>query len=806
MLMKADTRQTALLVAVVITMALSSIAVMAVGGAGLMVSMALSAVLLLLGSLGLATIMTKHTMTKHVMKKHNARTRELSLAKRQLKSQNRLQALIARGTAYRPIVEQICQYLEQQIPDVHVIIWSARTGDTNGELITVSAPNALHQSADLCTQIKALSQRGIDPFYPVFSATDLADNGAETLLCQTLYQQGYQSAYLVPLDATRPDELGALLLVWPSPGAPSEPQHRIITHAARLTRLALERHQSEAQLHIFERSLEASSNGVLITDANQADMPIVYANAAFTQMTGYTLEEVKGRNCRFLQGPDTHPEQREQMRGALSEARDINLTLRNYGKNGQSFWNQVFISPVRANDGQVTHFIGILNDISARKNHENQLAYHATHDPLTGLGNRALFEDHLHHDVELAKRHRQQIAVLFIDLDEFKPINDTLGHAIGDRVLINVAKRLETTIRPSDTLCRFGGDEFVLLLPDLLNLKQAEEIGERVIKAVEQPFRIDEHELHLSASIGIAVSDDQLNNPSELIQHADMAMYKAKKQGRNSVQVFTHEINTKLTQRLMLRNDLQDAITQEQLNLYYQPLIHRNGVVKGFEALLRWQHPVKGFISPGRFIPLAEQTGQIVALGQWVMKRAARDLLALSDSLPHDCLISVNLSPLQFHRADFLQTLAETLEATDLPAIRLELELTEGVLMNDTEGAIATLHRLREMGVHVAIDDFGTGFSSLSYLRHLPVDTLKIDRSFITHLPDNRKDTAVVGGIIDLAHHLGLTVVAEGVETREQHQTLAALDCDVFQGYLLAHPMPYGSLVDWLESRKLEPV
>ncbi|MGM0520890.1 MAG: putative bifunctional diguanylate cyclase/phosphodiesterase [Pseudomonadota bacterium] len=797
--MKANIRQIVLLVAVVITLALSSVAGRMVGGVGLMGSMTLSAAWVLLGGMGLAMIMTKH----------RTHTRELSLAKRQLESQNRLQALIVRGAPYRTILEQICQFLEQQIPDVHVIIWSSRTGDTSGELITLNATKALLQSADFRAQVKTLAQRGIDPFYPVFKATCLADKDSETPLsqplCQTLYRHGYQSAYAVPLDAARPDELGALLLLCPIPGEPSEAQQLTIANASRLTRLALERHQSEAQLHIFERSLEASSNGVLIAEANQADMPILYANPAFTKMTGYSMDEVKGRNCRFLQGPDTHPSQIQQMRQALNEGRDINLTVRNYRKDGRPFWNHVFISPVRSSIGQITHFVGILNDISERKNHENQLAFHATHDALTGLGNRALFEDHLHHDVELAKRHQQQIAVLFIDLDEFKPINDTLGHTVGDRVLINVAKRLETTIRPSDTLCRFGGDEFVLLLPDLVDLEQAEEIAERMINALEQPFCIDEHELHLSASIGIASNDEHLQNPSELIQHADMAMYKAKKQGRNAIQTFTHDINAKLTQRLMLRNDLQDAIKQEQFSLHYQPLIKHDGTIKGFEALLRWQHPAKGFISPGRFIPIAEQTGLIIALGQWVMEQAARDLLALSALLPSDCLISINLSPLQFHRANFLQILTDTLEDTGLPASRLELELTEGVLMNDTEGAIARLHTLREMGVRVAIDDFGTGFSSLSYLRHLPVDTLKIDRSFITHLPENRKDTAVVSGIIGLAHHLELTVVAEGVETREQHQALAALDCDVFQGYLLARPMPFSAVVDWLKSRKPQP-
>ncbi|WP_422102341.1 EAL domain-containing protein [Vreelandella sp.] len=556
---------------------------------------------------------------------------------------------------------------------------------------------------------------------------------------------------------------------------------------------------NEAQLRIFQRSLEASSNGVLICEAQSDDFPIIYVNPAFVEITGYNLEDVQHRNCRFLQGPDTDPQQVQDIRQALLQQRDISLTIRNYRKDGRAFWNNIFISPVRAQDGQATHFVGIINDISERKDHENALAFHATHDALTGLGNRALFEDRLRHDVDLAKRHHQQLAVLFIDLDEFKPINDTLGHAIGDQVLIHVARRLEEVIRPSDTLCRFGGDEFVLLLPDLDAPHHAQEVAERLLLELAQPYRIDRHELYLSASIGIALSSDALENPAALLQQADMAMYKAKQQGRNTLQTFTHDINQKLTQRVTLRNDLQEAITQEQFELHYQPLLGRDGYVQGFEALVRWNHPVKGAISPALFIPIAEETGQIIGLSQWVMERAANDFLRLQPLLPGHCRMAVNLSPMQFHRPSFLSSLRKTLEVTGLPPTALELELTEGILMNDTDAAIDTLHALRGMGISIAIDDFGTGFSSLSYLRHLPIDKIKIDRSFILNIDENSKDAAVVQGIIALAHHLELNVVAEGVETRSQQQQLLTLDCDVLQGYLFAKPMPFESLTQWLQ-------
>lgn len=556
--------------------------------------------------------------------------------------------------------------------------------------------------------------------------------------------------------------------------------------------------QKESQLRIYQRSLEASSNGVLICEARQDDTPIIYVNPAFVAITGYELEEVKGRNCLFLQGKDTDPQQIADIRLALEQQREITLTIRNYRKNGQAFWNNLFLSPVKAKNGQVTHFVGSITDISERRDHENALAFHATHDALTGLGNRALFEDRLRHDVELAKRREQQLAVLFIDLDEFKPINDTLGHGIGDQVLIKVARRLEQSIRPSDTLCRFGGDEFVLLLPDLDNPHQAEEVAERLLVELALPYRIERHELYLSASIGIALNDKHLLHSEELLQQADMAMYKAKQQGRNTFQTFTQDINQKLTQRVTLRNDLQEAIHNDQFALHYQPLLTREGAIHGFEALMRWNHPIKGFIPPDLFIPIAEETGQIIALSQWVMDRAAHDFLSLETLLPDNCRVAINLSPMQFHRPSFFSTLLSTLEATGLGASSLELELTEGILMNDTDAAIDKLQALRDMGISVAIDDFGTGFSSLSYLRHLPIDKVKIDRSFITNISENSKDAAIVQGIIALAHHLNLMVVAEGVETLQQQQQLTELGCDIFQGYLFAKPMPFEMLRSWL--------
>ncbi|WP_372609691.1 putative bifunctional diguanylate cyclase/phosphodiesterase, partial [Halomonas sp.] len=509
-----------------------------------------------------------------------------------------------------------------------------------------------------------------------------------------------------------------------------------------------ERRRNETRLRVLERGVQASINGVVIADATQPDLPIIYANATFVKMTGYSLDEVLGRNCRFLQGEDTDLEALEAIRDALSERHDVHITLRNYRKDGSPFWNDLYISPIPDAEGLITHFVGVQHDVSEHKAYEAQLAHHASHDALTGLANRALFEDRLDHDFALARRHGYRLAVLFIDLDDFKPINDSLGHAVGDRVLRELARRMQSAMRAGDTLARLGGDEFVVLVPDIDQDMQVTQLVERLLPLIARPYRIDGHELYLTGSVGIAISDKDILEPRELIQQADMAMYQAKQQGRNAYQWFTPEITDKVGERVALRNDLQEAIDGQHFELHYQPLIDRDGEVSGVEALLRWPHPRRGYISPADFIPLAESTGQIIPISQWVLDRACRDMCGLSEKGLGEVRVAVNLSPLQFHRASFLSSLCHTLQSIGLAPSRLELELTEGILMNRTETAIDILKALRSMQIGVSIDDFGTGFSSLSYLKYLPIGKVKIDRSFIHELSTSEQDAAIVQGII----------------------------------------------------------
>jgi diguanylate cyclase (GGDEF)-like protein/PAS domain S-box-containing protein len=561
-----------------------------------------------------------------------------------------------------------------------------------------------------------------------------------------------------------------------------------------------EKHRRDTELRLLQRSVEASINGIVIADAGQEDLPVVYVNEAFERITGYQRDEVIGHNCRFLQGGETDVEAVKQMERAMAGQRDVAVTLCNYRKDGTPFWNNLYLAPVRDAENSVTHYVGILHDISERKAYEAKLSFHASHDALTGLANRSLFEDHLQHDVMLARRHGRHLAVLFVDLDDFKPINDSLGHEVGDRVLILVAQRLAEQLDPGDTLARFGSDEFVILLPELKREEDAIRLVEHLLGCIRRPFRVGEHELYIGASVGIAFLQQELENPVELIQQADMAMYRAKQKGRNAWECFTNDINDEVRARMALRNDLQEAIEAENFELHYQPLIDaRNDSVVGFEALVRWKHPVKGYLSPGLFIPLAEDTGQIGPISEWVLRQACRDMCLLAAQGFGNYRVSVNLSPLQFRRPNFLVNLQQALLETGLSPEWLELELTEGILMADTAAAVDTLHRLRDMGVEVSIDDFGTGFSSLSYLKQLPIGKIKIDRSFVRDIATSRHDGAIVQGIISMAHHLGLAVVAEGIEEAEQRDFLAAHGCDVFQGFLFARPMPLDKLQAYLD-------
>lgn len=557
------------------------------------------------------------------------------------------------------------------------------------------------------------------------------------------------------------------------------------------------RKQEEETRLLLERGIQATPNGVVMAHATQPDMPLIYANEAFCRLTGYTPLEVLGHNCRFLQGPDTDPEAVTAIRRAISARDAIDVTLLNYRKDGSPFWNHLSLSPVFDTDGACTHYIGIQQDITRQRDQEEQIAYQATHDLLTGLPNRTAFDEHLRVAFEQAQKEQRLLVVMHLDLDGFKTINDGLGYHIGNQLLVAVSERLRQMVDGDTALARLTGDEFALMLRGLGSCRDGTEMVDRMLSALSRPFLIEGRALHISASVGIACNDEKVEYAYELMQHADLAMADAKQQGRNTWHWYQGDKRRVTEDAVLLRHDLHAALRDDQFELYYQPIVDAvNGRIRGLEALIRWHHPKRGMISPGVFIPLAEQTGQIIPLGRWILQRACQDAAAMRAENGLGVPIAVNISALQFRRDGFLMDVQAALDHVGLSPEMLELEVTESVLLDGAELAIELIHDLKAMGVRVALDDFGTGFSSLSYLRDLPIHKVKLDRGFIQDIATNRNNAAIVQGIITMAHHLDLMVVAEGVEEREQQQDLIRRNCDLLQGFYFARPMPRAAIME----------
>ncbi|WP_413166764.1 EAL domain-containing protein [Capilliphycus salinus ALCB114379] len=694
---------------------------------------------------------------------------------------------------------------------------------------------------------------------------------------------------------------------------------------ANIIATAIARKQSTDSLYLMERAINASSNGIIITDATEADNPIIYVNAGFERITGYSREEVIEQNCRFLQGPQTDSSQVERLRTAILQGRECRVVIQNYRRDGSLFWNDLQVAPVFNDRGHLTHFIGVQNDITERyeaqeevrqtrnflqtmidhlpvavfvkqtspdedfgrfrlwnkaceqlfglsedrvlgktvydvfppsqaecfdqqdravletgrvldipeeqvetptvgrrilhtvkvplrdrnddteylicigeditqrKQAEEQLRHHAFYDTLTDLPNRALFLDRL---AQVLKRVQQGFgkwfAVLFLDLDNFKRVNDSLGHEIGDQLLIAIARRLEGCLRPGDTLARLGGDEFTILLEPVGGVTDAIEVARLVHQQLILPFNLKGNEVFTNASIGIALSGASCERPEDLLRNADLAMYRAKEMGKGAYAVFDTKMHRKAVERLQLESQLRRALELEEFQVHYQPIVSiPTGEVMGFEALIRWLNPYKGLISPGLFIPVAEETGLIGQIGEWVLYQACQQLQLWRLEFPQlqELTVSVNLSSQQLREPDLLEQIDRILAQTGLPSSCLKLEITESLLIENSETALKILRQIRERNICLSLDDFGTGYSSLSYLHRFPIDTLKIDRSFVRRLRENHDNTAIVKAILRLAHALEMNAIAEGIETVFQLEKLKSLGCECGQGNLFSEAL-----------------
>ena len=570
-------------------------------------------------------------------------------------------------------------------------------------------------------------------------------------------------------------------------------------------------------LRLQERAIAAVGSGVTIADVRQPDCPVVYCNPAFTAVTGYAPADVLGLNCRFLQGPETDPSVVSLLREAVRDGRSCTAVFKNYRKDQTPFWNELTLTPVHDEAGRLTHFIGVQHDVTRRKEAEDalmltnaeledrvqarteeleranaRLRHDAFHDTLTGLANRALFYDRLAHALEREKRNPHNgFAALYLDFDRFKVINDSLGHSVGDALLVAIGKRLSENVRPGDTVARLGGDEFTVLLEDLPDFTEATRAAERLQESFVRPFELGQHTLYISASIGVVPSTVGYNEAEEVLRDADIAMYRAKSLGRARTAVFDASMRERALSLLALESDLRRAVERGAFEVYYQPIVSAlTGQATGFEALVRWQHPVHGSVSPAEFIPLAEETGLVIAIDRWVLRRACVQVAAWQQCPGRASLtLNVNLSGQQFLRTDLVDYVSGVLEETGLAGHYLRLELTETVMLSSSATVQDNIARLKALGVQLHIDDFGTGYSSLSYLQHLPTDTLKIDRSFIDRLCLNHEGEELVRTIVAMAHNLGMKVVAEGVETAEQLGLLVALGCEYVQGYYFSKPL-----------------
>jgi diguanylate cyclase (GGDEF)-like protein/PAS domain S-box-containing protein len=552
--------------------------------------------------------------------------------------------------------------------------------------------------------------------------------------------------------------------------------------------------QQELQLKMLSSAVEQSGSMVMITNQQAY---IEYVNPKFCAVTEYSKQEVIGRNANILRSSDMNEDSLDDLWNTITTGVDWHGELHTKKKNGELFWSLLSISAIKDEQGQISHFVTVIEDVSQIKEARQQMEQLAYIDSLTGLANRLLFRDRLEQTLKSIQRNKTHAALLYLDLDQFKRVNDSLGHDVGDALLMKVAERLRQCVRHQDTVARMGGDEFVILLTDVDEFSGASAVARKVLQVMSKPMKLLKHEIIITPSIGITLAPHDSLNADILLKNADLAMYRAKYSGRNNYQFFTQEMNSKIFENLLIESELRKALEQDQLLLHFQPQIEiESGKMIGIEALLRWNHPEKGLIPPGNFIPVAEETGLIISLGEWVLSTACRNVRSMEKSGLPPIKLAVNLSARQFKDPNLIDMIQNVLDKSGFKPIQLELEITETMLMENLDYAIEVLKQIQALGISLSIDDFGTGYSSLSYLKRLPINSLKVDKSFITDIPQDRDDMEITSAIIAMAHKLNLEVVAEGIETNAQWGFLKKNKCDIGQGYLFSEPLTMHQLLE----------
>ena len=566
------------------------------------------------------------------------------------------------------------------------------------------------------------------------------------------------------------------------------------------------RNFSEQALQIRDRAIALSANAISVYDAIAPDFPLSYINPAFERMTGHRSAEILGTPCCMLHDDRRADTGIPALRALLTGRKSGNIVLQSLRKDGTVYWSEMHIAPIENADGVVSHFVAVQTDVTALRSYQEQLQHRAHYDALTGLANRVLLRDRLEIALQFAARKKTPVWVLFIGLERFKIINETMGHDVGDAVLKALAMRVSACAAVTDTVSRFGDNEFLLVLEEPQHEKSLMQVVTNIIATIAQPVALDAEKFFVGCSVGVSVYPTDGRSVETLIKHADSAMRVAKTKGASHFHFFTPSMNQRAIERNRLETDLRLAIEKEQFILYYQPQVDlRSGHIVGMEALIRWKHPDRGRIAPADFIGLAEETGLIVPVGAWVIRTACAQMKTWQHLGFKDLRMSVNISSRQFADERLATTIASVLRVTGLAPAHFQLELTESLVMADVERGIGMLRDLKALGVSLAVDDFGTGYSSLAYLKRLPIDTLKIDRSFVNDITSSPDDAIIVKSIISLAHNLRLRVVAEGVETPDQLAFLQVNGCNEIQGYHFSPPLPAADFTRLLEQDKALP-
>ncbi|MGM0564624.1 MAG: putative bifunctional diguanylate cyclase/phosphodiesterase [Pseudomonadota bacterium] len=536
--------------------------------------------------------------------------------------------------------------------------------------------------------------------------------------------------------------------------------------------------------------LDAVTVGVAVVDMQAEDRPLVYVNRRFSEITGYSAEESLGRNCRFLQGESTAADSVKALREAIDSGRSVEVTLRNYRRDGRSFWNHLNLSPLLDERGRCTYYVGVLEDVTQQRAAEQRLVHQQSHDALTGLPNRVALERRILDDYRYSGQRTTGVAVLLVDIDDFKTVRNILGYDVSDELLVSVSRRLEKLNGPGDWVARLESDQFAVLMPRVEPESEIIQRAEVLLQAVYEPYFVAGKDIHMTARVGISTTKKPAEDYHSVLLQAERASERAKEQGGNCWQWHADEAFQASERELDIRRHIRSGIDNDEFILHYQPLVDaESSRIHTVEALIRWVRPDHGIIAPLDFIPVAERTGQIIDIGRWVLRQACKDISVINQNNGDHWRVAVNISPLQFRRDGFFQELVDALDDADLRPEYLELEVTESVLMSGASRSIDLLNRIRDLGVSVSIDDFGTGYSSLSYLRDLPINKVKLDQSFIMDIADNAKTASIVEGVIGIAHNLDLHVVAEGVETESQFAKLQQQRCDSLQGFYFAKPL-----------------